>query len=163
PLPDPPAHLLSDPDIQAALECNRQHIRVETPFNVDKLEAMLVSHPNQPFVQSVLKGLRHGFWPPDEGEWKIECAEVTDNYPLTSPDLHAIRAFRDRETAAGRWSSEISQLLPGMKISPMFVVWRDDKPRVVTDHSASGLNDGIPPAQAKVRYDNMHDFGQEMR
>ncbi|EMD36440.1 hypothetical protein CERSUDRAFT_29448, partial [Gelatoporia subvermispora B] len=50
-----------------------------------------------------------------------------------------------------------------MKTSPMFVVWRNDKPRVVTDHSASGLNDGIPRLEAKVRYDNMHDFAHELR
>ncbi|KAH6902337.1 hypothetical protein BKA70DRAFT_1113051, partial [Coprinopsis sp. MPI-PUGE-AT-0042] len=34
------------------------------------------------------------------------------------------------------------------------------KGRVITDHSASGLNDGIPREDAKVRYDDMRTFGQ---
>ena len=162
PLPRPPEHLLNDPSIQAALSACKDHIEVKTPFDVDKLEAMLHDHPNPPLVESVLLGLREGFWPFDEGEWKIELEEVIGNYSTEEPDLDAIRAFRDRERAAGRWLGELPELLPGMKVSPMFVVWQNAKPRVVTDHSASGLNAGIPAEEAKVRYDNMQDFGQVM-
>lgn len=124
---------------------------------------MLHDHPNQPFVQSVLLGLREGFWPLDDGEWKIENEEIIGNYSTEEPDLEAIRAFRDTECEAERWSGPISQLLPGMKMSPMFVIWRNDKPRVVTDHTGSGLNSGIPSEEGRVRYDNMHDFGQSLR
>lgn len=49
-----------------------------------------------------------------------------------------------------------------MRSSPLFVVWQKNKARVVTDHSASGLNDGIPKLEAKVHYDNMRTFGQAM-
>jgi len=42
----------------------------------------------------------------------------------------------------------------------MFVVWQKDKARVITDHSASGLNDGIPRTEARVKYDDMRSFGQ---
>jgi hypothetical protein len=31
---------------------------------------------------------------------------------------------------------------------------------VVTDHSASGLNGGVPRGEASVKYDDMHPFGQ---
>jgi hypothetical protein len=51
------------------------------------------------------------------------------------------------------------ELLPGMKVSPMFVVWQHGKPHVVMDHSASGLNDGIPKDEAHVKYDDMRSFG----
>ena len=44
----------------------------------------------------------------------------------------------------------------------MFVVWQKEKPRVITDHKSSGLNDGIPKAEGHVRYDDMHDFGQAL-
>jgi hypothetical protein len=44
----------------------------------------------------------------------------------------------------------------------MFVVWQNEKPRVVTDHSRSGINDGIPRADAKVKYDDMRTFGQTL-
>jgi hypothetical protein len=47
-----------------------------------------------------------------------------------------------------------------MKVSPMFVVWQHEKPRVVTDHSGSGINDGIPQAEAKVKYDDMQSLGR---
>jgi hypothetical protein len=163
PLPSPPQHLLNDPIIQAALDANKDFIKVETPFDVDKLENFLLDHPAPLFVRSVMNGLRYGFWPCDDGEWKIELEEVIGNYSTEEPDLEAIRAFRDREQAMGRWSSELPELLPGMKTSPMFVVWQSEKPRVVTDHSSSGINDHIPRADAKVRYDNMHDFGYCLR
>ncbi|CAA7268094.1 unnamed protein product [Cyclocybe aegerita] len=42
----------------------------------------------------------------------------------------------------------------------MFVAWQKEKPHVITDHSASGLNDGIPRTEAKVHYDDMRIFGQ---
>ena len=140
----------------------RDYIRVETPFNVDRFEAMLYDHPNQPFVKSVMNSLRNGFWPFDEGNWKDDCDEVTQNYPMKEEDLDAIRAFRDDEIQARRWSDPLpsNELLPGMRLSPIFVVWQRGKPRVVNDHSASGLNDYIPRPEAKVHYDDMRTFGQ---
>ena len=45
-----------------------------------------------------------------------------------------------------------------MKISPMFVAWQKNKPQVITDHSA--LGDGIPKAEAQVKYGDMHSFGK---
>lgn len=110
-----------------------------------------------------MNGLRFGFWPLDEGEWKAELEDKVDNYSSEPVDLDAIRNFRDKEQLAHRWSDGFSSLLPSMRVSPMFVVWRNDKARVVTDHLASGLNDGIPRVEAKVRYDNMHDFGEALR
>ena len=53
-------------------------------------------------------------------------------------------------------------LLPGMKISPMFMVWQNEKPCVVTDHSCLGINDGIPQSEAKVKYNDMRTFGQNL-
>jgi hypothetical protein len=38
--------------------------------------------------------------------------------------------------------------LPDMKVSPMFVEWQHEKPRVITDHAATGLNEGIPKDEA---------------
>lgn len=163
PLPRPPSHLINDPVIQHALLKHADDIKVETPFDIDKFESLVIDHPNRPFVESVLMGLREGFWPLDDGEWKIELEEVTDNYPASPEDLEEIRKFRDKECGTDHWSGEISELLPGMKISPMFVVHQDGKARVVTDHSGSGVNAGIHRDDAKVVYDDMHSFGQTMR
>lgn len=44
-------------------------------------------------------------------------------------------------------------------MSPMFVVWQKSKALLITNsHSASGIN--IPRSEARVRYDDMHPFGQ---
>ncbi len=160
PLPMPPEHLLNNAEVKEALHRYSDAIRVETPFDVDRLEGLLSSHPNRPFVDSVIWSLRNGFWPLDESEWKVETNDFVGNYSMDPPDLEALRAFRDKEVHAGRWSKPIDELLPYMKISPMFVVWQNDKARVVADHSASRLNAGIPRSGARVRYDNMHDFAQ---
>jgi hypothetical protein len=37
----------------------------------------------------------------------------------------------------------------------MFVVWQNKKPCVITDHTHSGINDGILQLEAKVKYDDM--------
>jgi hypothetical protein len=162
PLASPPPRLINDPTIQSTLFKMRNHIRVETPFNVDRFEAMLYDHPNQPFVKSVMNSLRYGFWPFDEGIWKDDHDEAIQNYSSEEIDIKAIRAFRDDEIQARRWSDPIAldTLLPGMKLSPVFVIWQKGKARVVTDHTASGLNDHIPRSEAKVRYDDMRSFGQ---
>lgn len=160
PLPSPPAHLLNNPSIQLALDRYRSTLKVETPFDITKFASLLDDHPNRPFVESVISGLRYGFWPLDDGEWDMEKDGEMKNYPAEE-DLAAIREFRDKELSSGRRSGPIHTFLPGMQISPLFVNWRNPlKPPVITDHSASGLNDGIPKAEAKVRYDDMHDFGQ---
>ncbi|KAJ6615693.1 hypothetical protein B0H10DRAFT_1690695, partial [Mycena sp. CBHHK59/15] len=166
PLPSPPAHLLNDPVVQASLRAMKDHIKVETPFNVEHFENLLVDHPNQLFVRSVMTGLQEGFWPFHDGEYKVELQVKGENFATDPADLAAIRAYRDKEISASHWSGALpdTELLPGMRKSPMFVVWQKEKPRVITDHksSASGLNDGIPKAEGHVRYDDMHDFGQAL-
>lgn len=164
PLPSPPQHLINDPIIQASLRGAKSQIKVDTPFNVDRLEAMLHDHPNQPFVKSVMTGLREGFWPLDDGDWDLEVEDLPPkNFVSEIDDLTALRTYRDKEVKAGRWSGPLPTLLPAMKVSPMFVVWQKEKARVITDHSSSGINDGIPKADAKVKYDDMHPFGQALR
>ena len=164
PLPTPPLHLLNDPQIQSSLHSLRDYIKVETPFNIDKFELLLTDHPNRPFVQSVMRGLREGFWPFDEGEWSEENQEYPKNYSSDPEDVAQIRAFRDKEVGLERWSNalESSNLLPGMKVSPLFVIWQNSKPRVITDHSGSGINDGIPQVEGKVKYDDMRTFSQTL-
>ncbi|KIY61573.1 hypothetical protein CYLTODRAFT_477608 [Cylindrobasidium torrendii FP15055 ss-10] len=37
--------------------------KVSMPFDINRMKARLAAHPNPKFVQSVLEGLREGFWP----------------------------------------------------------------------------------------------------
>lgn len=162
PLPSPPVHLTTNESVVIALQQYHAEIKVETPFDVACLERFLGGHPNRAFVDSVLHGLREGFWPLSETEWKDELQCPEGNYPMEESDLEALRAFRDKEIAAGQWSDGFQSLLPGMHLSPIFVVWQKNKPRIVTDYSASHLNNDIPQEQARFRYDNMGDFGQAL-
>ena len=164
-MPSPPSHLLNNPKIIAALHALDRYIDVDTPFNINKFELLLASHPNQPFVSSVMRSLREGFWPFDRGEWEDECSNVIKNYASEDIDLDAIRQYRDREVEAKRWSGALPEdfiLLPGMKVSPLFIVWQKGKPRVIVDHSKSGINNGIDKEDGKVRYDDMRSFGQQL-
>ena len=164
PLPSPPEILVNNPQIQYTFHHLNQYIKVETPFYVDWFENLLADHPNKPFVKSVMKGLHEGFWPFDEGEWDLELKKFRQNYAVEDEDLTVIRAFHDKQIDLGRWSNSLpdTNLQPGMKISPMFVIWQHEKSRVITDHAGSGLNDGIPREEARVQYDDMHTFSQAL-
>ncbi len=156
---------MDSPKVISALKALEGYIDVSTPFDVDRLELLLSSHPNQPFVSSVMRSLREGFWPFDKGEWEDECSEIIPNYASEEIDLIAIREYRDREVKAKRWSDALPANftpLPGMKVSPLFVVWQKGKPRVIVDHSGSGVNDGIDRTDGKVQYDDMRSFGQRL-
>ena len=74
---------------------------------------MLSDHPNQPFVHLVMLGLHEGFWPLDEEDWNLELEDNIENYPCDDIDMDSIRAFRDREIEAGRWSHPVSHSLTG--------------------------------------------------
>ncbi|KAG6853351.1 hypothetical protein H0H87_008649, partial [Tephrocybe sp. NHM501043] len=58
PLPDVPTEEYNNP-----IYSNPDLFRIVTPLKVDVFERYLESHPNQPFVQSVLRSLQEGFWP----------------------------------------------------------------------------------------------------
>src|ERR1700678_729214 len=120
PLASPPSHLINDPKIQSTLHAMRDYIRVETPFNVDRFEAILYDHPNQPFVKSVMDGLHYGFWPFDEGNWNEDNDDIIENYATKEEDFKAIHAFRDDEIQARRWSEpfRLDKLLPRTVHSP---------------------------------------------
>ncbi|KIJ92812.1 hypothetical protein K443DRAFT_113006, partial [Laccaria amethystina LaAM-08-1] len=87
--------------------------------------------------------------------------------PLPSPPPHLINDPSIQATLDAMHDFikplPLSTLLPNMKFSPMFVIWQNGKPRVVTDHKSSGLNDFLPRSKAHVKYDDMHPFGQTLR
>ncbi|KAJ3816983.1 hypothetical protein F5880DRAFT_1632905, partial [Lentinula raphanica] len=116
-------------------------------------------------VDSVLEGLHSGFWPCHSGDWESGAPRFDDNYDMETPELLAVRAYKDKEIAAGHWSHPISSFTPPMQLSPMFVVWQGDshKARVITDQSASGLNSGVSRDDAHVKYDDMRSFGAALR
>src|SRR5258705_331783 len=74
PLPHPPSSELSNVTANKMIRDNPDLFKITCNINIHRLAELLEDHPNQPFVQSVLVGLRKGFWP-----W----AEPQDGYPVT--------------------------------------------------------------------------------
>jgi hypothetical protein len=97
PLPSPPEALLNNHEIQHTLWYLEPYIEIPTPFNIDRFENLLLDHPNQPFIASVMRGLREGFWPFDKGEWDLDEKDFLCNYSSKELDLEAIHTFHDRE------------------------------------------------------------------
>ena len=118
---------------------------VDTPIDVDVFEDLLEGHPNPMFVNSVVKGLRDGFWP-----WAdTHLGEYPDTLDESLPDpkdqgqLDFICAQRDKEIEAGRFSRSFGEeLLPGMYSMPIHVVPKPHSTdfRLVTNHSAGNYS-----------------------
>ena len=141
---------------------------VDTPINVDEFEGLLTRHPNRPFVNSVLKGFRSGFWP-----WAdTHIEEYPDTLDLSLGDPRDEKEFtficgqRDKEIETGRFSSSFGKnLLPGMYSMPIHAVPKPHSTnlRLVTNHSAGdySLNSMIKREDiAGYPLDNMTHLGE---
>ena len=74
PLPSPPASKFDNVEALDTIHSHPDLFAITTPINIDRFESLLSSHPNQPFVHSVCRGLRKGFWPfanTHYGEWPL--------------------------------------------------------------------------------------------
>lgn len=165
PLPDPPASAFANRDVADLINVYPQRFKIVTPINVDLFEQLLKPHPNRPFVESVIKGLREGFWPYAKDESGSEGV-VLPNHPSVARDMDTLRAARDHELEMGRFSDAFNKLLPGMKTSPLGLVPKphSDKLRLITDHSAgdNSLNSMINREDVSVRYDNLRDLANSL-
>ena len=75
PVPGPPASEFQNFDTLTTIHEFSHLFKIVTPINVDRFGFLLRDHPNRHFVDSVLRGLRDGFWP---------CADThADEYPIT--------------------------------------------------------------------------------
>ena len=167
PLEGPPLSALNDEVITETINKNPHLFKVVTPIHVDVFEAYLATHPNQPFVKSVCKGLREGFWP-----W----AEVPKpGYPITNDEskpapvdtrkAEFLRAQRDVELSKDRFSPPFAHLLPGMYCMPIYAVPKPHSTdlRLVTDQSYGKYSPNSMVKHEKVTgfpLDNMVHFGE---
>jgi hypothetical protein len=146
---------------------NQNLFKIVTPINVDHLESLLLDHPNRSFIDSVLVGLREGFWP-----W----AEVNDNeYPMTwdnsdrplksEEERRFVREQADVKILAGRFSQSFgTELLPGMYSIPIHAVPKPESNKLclVVDQSAGefSLNSMIDREDIKgVKLDGIPSLG----
>ena len=142
PLPQVPDEELENNVVTTTIQNNEHLFDIVTPINIDRFASLLSNHPNQPYVHSVLKGLRDGFWP-----WADTRHEV---YPLTQ-DYYKCRHFddnasqflldqRDEEIRLGRFSESFgTDLLPGMYAMSIHVI---PKPHTTNLRLISNLSAG---------------------
>ncbi|KAI0039985.1 hypothetical protein FA95DRAFT_1684034, partial [Auriscalpium vulgare] len=157
PIPGPPLSARSDPVALSTLRDHPSLFQIVTPINVDRFEALLTSHPNRPFVESVLRGLREGFWPFAEGD-PDAYPEVRD-FPerhLSPEDLEFAEAQCLEEERLERFSppfgSPGGRLFPGMCNVPVHAVpKKSGKLRLVVDHSAGEFS-----PNSHINHDDVH-------
>ena len=171
PLPSPPPREFLNSEGLATIQSHPELFAVSTPIDVDRFESLLSSHPNQPFVQSVCRGLREGFWPYADmhyGDWPL----TWDNSqrPIRSEEEGSfLRSQVQKEVDVGRYSPSFGpELLPGMYSMPIHAVPKPGsaKFRLVTDHSMGmySLNCMISRDDiAGVTLDNIQDLGRALR
>ena len=139
PLPRPPPSELNNVVAGNTICDHPELFKITCNININHFAELLEEHPNQPFVQSVLVGLREGFWP-----W----VESQDGYPITHDELqHLPRGNRHRDFLLSQWDKEVTAerfsqpsdtLLLGMNIVPVHIVPKplNDKLCLVVNHSA---------------------------
>jgi len=140
PLPAIPKSELTNPVVTKTINNNPHLFDIVTPIFVDRFEKLLESHPNQPFVISVCRGLCEGFWP--WADTHIREYPDTLDYSLPDPDNRDEAEFlqnqRDHEVFKGHFSESFgNKLLPGMYCMPIFAVPKPHSAdlRMVTDQS----------------------------
>ena len=169
PLPRPPPSAFTKTSLKTISE-NPDLFKITCLIHVNIFERLLLHHPNPLFCQSVLTGLRDGFWPwPDKPE----------EYPVTHDNSHRPLKTDERcaflshqvlsEQKAGRLSVPFRpDLLPGMYSPPVHTIPKpsSEKLCMVVDHSAGkySLNSMINPKDISgVKLNRIHSLGISLR
>ncbi|KAG2747704.1 hypothetical protein P692DRAFT_20647863, partial [Suillus brevipes Sb2] len=170
PVPTAPSYL-ADSDAAHTVANHPELFKIITPINVDCFQDLLADHPNQPFVQSVCRALREGFWPWADAS-DDSYPSINDNSMRTCAKSQAQEQFieeqLDEEIRLGRVSQSFgSDLLPGMYSVPMHAVPKpnSDKLRLVVDHTAGdySLNSMIDSDAIKgTKLDGLHSLGASL-
>ncbi|KAH7877626.1 hypothetical protein F5879DRAFT_780079, partial [Lentinula edodes] len=125
PLPRPASTEFESPAWYNIQE-NPHLFRVQTPINADRLEALSKAHSDQPFLKSVVVGLKEGFWP-----WA--STRPRDDFSINWKNLWAplpseeeqdfVNTQRELEAQLRRHSQLFGpDLLPGMHSTPVIAV-----------------------------------------
>ncbi|KZT19402.1 hypothetical protein NEOLEDRAFT_1077945 [Neolentinus lepideus HHB14362 ss-1] len=143
PLPDVPEKELRNTAVTRTLTEYPHLFKIVTPINVDRFEELTQTHPNQPFVKSVCKGLREGFWSYADA-FPDSYPDMFDNCaggPKDERQARFMQDQRDDEIRQDRYSQTFgTNLLPGMYNIPIHAVPKppidSGKLRLVIDMSA---------------------------
>ncbi|KAI0054893.1 hypothetical protein BV25DRAFT_1768143, partial [Artomyces pyxidatus] len=174
PLPSPPTAALENPAALKILHENPDLFEVVTPINVDRFEKLLETHPNRPFVESVIRGFREGFWPFAEND--LDLYPETCDHPernlrfADADDLAWAQEQCVEEERLARFSKPFGSpgdpLLPGMTNVPVHVVPKphSTKRRLIVDHSAGEFspNSIISRDRVHVHLDTVQHLGRNL-
>ena len=169
PLPKPPVNELKNKVARRTISKNPDLFKVVSPIKPDVLEKNLKDHPNQPFVQSLVRGFKYGFWPfADTSDLPTTYDGSGQRSPITSKErAKFIQQQAKDEMDLDRWSKPFGdKLLPGMHASPISAVPKSTpgKYRLVNDQSRGphSLNSTIEKHQVKPKLDTVHDLGNRL-
>jgi hypothetical protein len=106
PLPTVPATELANAEAMSTIREWGSLFEIVTPINVDRFEALLTTHLNQPFVESVCRGFREGFWPWANTRYEEYPSIVDESLGMPTKPEEAIflHEQRDHERSKGRFS-----------------------------------------------------------
>ncbi|KAK4703050.1 hypothetical protein P7C70_g3170, partial [Phenoliferia sp. Uapishka_3] len=160
PLPSVPSRVVNDPNINATLRARPDLFNVSSPIDIPRFKNLLATHPNRPLVDSVLHGLEFGFWPGHDGVFSKISHLSGPALRLNDKTLDFLAEHSNEDFEKGYLSESFDKLLPGMHVSPDYATDPiNQRPRPINDLTASGLNDGVSKAMAKVRYDAQAELG----
>ncbi|THH07118.1 hypothetical protein EW146_g9419 [Bondarzewia mesenterica] len=170
PLSSPLLHELQHTTALKTISDHPHLFKIITLINVCHFEELLVTHPNRPFIDSVLKGLREGFWPAADTS-DVTYPETWDNSSRELCEAQQVEFAHhhiQEEENSGCFSPPFgTELLPGMYSMPFGVVLKpnSEKFRMVVDHSAEpySLNSIIPPHQSTAQLNDIHDLRRCLR
>ncbi|KAJ7019487.1 hypothetical protein C8F04DRAFT_874840, partial [Mycena alexandri] len=157
PLLRPPAYEFQNAPAMRTISENPDLFQNPRVIEADRLESLLKRHPNQPFVQSVLAGLRDGFWPWMNTHHADGYPETWDNSwapPPSDRERDFINSQRDVEIEKGRFSCTFGpDLLPGMYSTPILAVPKphSDDLRLVSHQSCGPFAPNTMVDKAKTK------------
>ena len=165
-LPSAPTNELNNPVAHTMIRLHPHLFQLITPINIDFLESLLTTHPNQVLVRSIILSFRQGFWPFAITENTPHPSIVDNSARIIQDPAHVlfVHKQRDYKIQQGHFSPSFGQhLLPGMTAILIGIVPKphSNKLQLVVDQSSGDFapNSFIPWQSVAVPLDNLQDLG----
>jgi hypothetical protein len=163
PLPCPPPSEFANHIARDTIIKNLHLFKIVCPINVDIFPRLLISHPNQPFVNSVCTRLQEGFWPWADthfGDYPVTL-DSSHRLPKMEAEHEFLHVQHDHKIMKGHYSPSFgTELLPGMYSPPIHIILKphSDDLQLINDQSAGqfSLNSMILPSHIEgLKLDNI--------
>ena len=125
PLPQVPLDEFHNVEALDTISSNPDLFKIVTPINIPRFKELLVNHPHQLLVNSVVHGLTFGFWPSAHTFYGTYPTTLDNSGPppKTTVQSDFLRNQIQSEFEAGRYSAPFGpDLLPGMYSTPILAV-----------------------------------------